>query len=84
MTGIPMLSIGTTKNEKGGILKRYCVNHKIEGKPVCKSFYFGANTGQKEAFSKSIEYMIEKRLYSSSGQAAEGVYRRFKHPGLLG
>lgn len=44
VTGVPMLSIGTTKNDKGGVLKRYCVNHKTADKLVCKSFYFGANT----------------------------------------
>ena len=51
VTGVPRLSIGTTKNDRGYILRRYLIcAEDNDGTKVHKSFYFGVNREQVDAF----------------------------------
>lgn len=83
ITGIPMLSIGTTKNDKKQTLTRYCVNHKVDDKNECKSFYFGTNVDQKDAFLLAVIYMREMDLYSDDIEIALAVYKKLEHEELV-
>lgn len=83
VTGIKGLSIGSTKNDRGYLLARYLVNFKSEGKYKSKSFYFGKNLTQREAFNKACEYMMEIGLLADDFEC-DGVYLDFKHENLLG
>ncbi len=83
ITGIKTLSIGHTKNSKGGLLTRYSVNYKKDGKPSCKSFYFGANQNQFDAFIKATDFMTENGLLSLSSDEVKTIYKEFKHEKLI-
>lgn len=83
ITGIKGLSIGSTKNNRGYSMTRYTVNHKTEaGKYKAKSFYFGRNCSQKEAFSKAIEYMLENDLIEQDIDSS-AIYIELKHETLV-
>lgn len=83
ITGIKGLSIGSTKNNRGYSMTRYTVNHKTtEGKYKAKSFYFGRNCNQKEAFNKAIDYMLENELVEVDIDKIE-IYEGFKHETLV-
>ncbi|MEL0637628.1 hypothetical protein V6259_12745 [Marinomonas sp. TI.3.20] len=83
ITGIPKLSIGLTKNQKGVDITRYTVNFKkSDGKPSNKSFYFGANTSQRDSFLNAIAFMKDNGLYDGSTTDALSVYQEYKHETL--
>ncbi len=83
VTGVPRLSIGTTKNSRGAVLNRYCVNYIKDGSTICKSFYFGANTSQLEAFYSACDFMIEHGLTDLSVSELKLTYKVFKHEALI-
>lgn len=83
ITGIKKLSIGTTKNDKGNVLKRYCVNYKVEDKSICKSFYFGINQSQKAAFKSAINFMLENKLTEKTNQELMQVFNEYQHESLV-
>lgn len=83
ITGIKGLSIGTTKNSKGDQLTRYCVNYKNGEQCVGRSFYFGSNNSQIDAFKSAIEYMIDSDIYSNTIKNALDAYKGNNHISLF-
>lgn len=79
VTGIKKLSLGTTKNNRGYELRRYCVNHESE----CKSFYFGEKQTQKSAFLKAVLYMIDRGICDVSVDEALVLYAEKQHENLI-
>ena len=82
ITGIKKLSIGTTKNGKGEQMTRYCVNHKVNDKYTSKSFYFGSNNSQIEAFQSAVQHMIDCDIYSGTLKNALNIYQTNNHKNL--
>ena len=82
-TGIHRLSIGKTKNRHGGYSKRYSVNHVLDKKPTCKTFYFSDNVPQKEAFQQAIKYMRDNDLYEDMLATALAIYSIKDHENLV-
>lgn len=84
VTGIPMLSIGTTKNDRGYILNRYCVNFKDEnGKPCSASFYFGKSKKQFDAYVDACDFLMELGEEIGSKAHIKKTYADFNHESLI-
>lgn len=83
VTGIKKLSIGHTKNDKGGLLTRYSVNYKADDKAKCKSFYFGVNKAQFEAYIEATNFMLELGLLELTNEQIKSIYQDFKHEALI-
>jgi hypothetical protein len=83
VTGIKKLSIGSTKNDKGGLLTRYSVNYKIGDKAKCKSFYFGVNKAQFNAYIEATNFMLENGLIELSNENIKSIYHDFNHEKLV-
>ncbi|MEW4367632.1 hypothetical protein ABVT42_19325 [Aliikangiella sp. GXAS 306] len=78
VTGIKGLSIGRTKNDRGYELSRYCVT-----KPSPKSFYFGKNKRQYDAYLIACEYLIENGLLNSTKKHLKKIYIEYRHEYLI-
>lgn len=85
VTGIKHLSIGTTSNDRGYVLRRYTVNATPEnGVPVARSFYFGARCPQETAFLAACNFMKELGLMKKQSKAALlDLYQEYQHETLL-
>lgn len=84
VTGIPMLSIGTTKNDRGYILNRYCVNFKDEeNKPCSASFYFGKAKSQFDAYIDACDFLAELGEDIAGKAQLKKIYVEFNHESLL-
>ncbi len=83
ITGIKRLSIGTTKNDRGYTMQRYTVSLKTDTGVTGKSFYFGENKKQLEAFLNAVRYLKAQKIYSGSIKEAKEIYINYKHEGLL-
>lgn len=81
VTGIAGLSIGTTRNSKGYLLKRYSVNtQNSDGKKICASFYFGKNTTQGTAYRNACKYLSQKtNLNVPTSTRLKQIYNVFDH-----
>ncbi len=84
VTGIPMLSIGTTKNSKGHLLTRYCVNYKKNDcSPTSASFYFGQNKNQLDAYLEACSFIIELGFEIGSVSKQKRIFYKYKHESLI-
>lgn len=78
VTGLKGLSIGSTKNNRGYEMSRYSVNYSVDGKPKSKSFYFGRNKMQHEAFNLAFDFMLDIGLVDESVDP-KNIYSSFNH-----
>lgn len=85
VTGVAGLSLGTTKNDRGYTLHRYCVNFKDEdNNPAGASFYFGKNKSQFSAFLDACEFLKELGEDIVTSKAAlKKIYTEFNHESLI-
>lgn len=84
ITGIPKLSIGTTKNDRGYVMNRYCFNFKDDdGKPCSTSFYFGKTTNQIDAYFDACEFMKETGENLGSKAMLKQIFIDYKHEELV-
>lgn len=81
ITGIKRLSLGHTKNAAEQELLRYSITIPPKGgqERKTKTFYFGENRGQKEAFLDAVAFLREHGEYIGTDQDALEIYREFKH-----
>ena len=80
-TGIKHLSLSTnSKNDRGKLVKRYLFTYADNKKVKSKSFYFGENVPQQEAFLFACNYGIELGLINISIQDCLQIFDEKKHP----
>lgn len=84
VTGVPGLAIGSTKNDRGHVLKRYSTNFIDENeKPVNQSFYFGKNKSQFEAFVGACSFLKDNGIIKLSRKALTDIYKGLDHETLI-
>ncbi len=79
ITGVKHLSVSlNSRNDKGGIVKRYIVNWQTD-KPKSKSFYFGERVNIKDAFILACIFMIENKITKLTIEECIDIFNSQEH-----
>lgn len=84
VTGIQKLSLGTTKNNRGYVLKRYLINaYDDEGNRISKSFYFGVKCTQMDAFLVACQFLKESGEKLPGVSKLKAIFKQYGHDSIL-